>query len=618
MDQIFAKFVIAFNAGKVQRRIENGIEYAIATITGIVPGVLAGSDGAIFYPESHTRNSTRHWDGMPIVVYHPYDPIDGTPLSAGSPGVVDRQGIGTIRNSVYRKKLKHEAWIDLEKARKVDQRVYNAVINGDVMEVSSGLYLNKVPAPAGSVYNGKVYEYIARDFKPDHMAILPDQVGACSVKDGCGLHVNEGTSVDTVPVTPTAVLTFNYDVTGNPLITNVWTEKAREAAAQAHHARAAADKSAARQMAAGGQPGGAAGGKKAGGAAGQDPVALAQLAHQTSTAASARGIASVMDLLHVEYAHALAAYQYELAAAAHAQAGDTEAYEAHKKAAEAHRKTAMAIRKKIAKHEAGKPDTDDDDDDDDKPAAKKPVANASPVEPVTAVVFPEWITTVTSSIPVTENTMALTKEQRDAVVAKLTANCSCDADKAALTATLNAVSEAGLALLIANAQTPAPAPATPVVNAAPAVQTPVAVPAAATPAQVPATPAPVANKGWGSVKEWMDDPASAPAEVKAVFNAAIDGLKAQKDAAITRLIANVQGDAQKAAMKGVYEKMQLPDLVTLLNTQPTVNQRPATPLAAEFANLLGGAHFLGAASVYGTQVNNQAGALDDLLPLPGQ
>jgi hypothetical protein len=38
------------------------------------------------------------------------------------------------------------------------------------------------------VFNGVKYEGIARNLRPDHLAILPDDKGACSLEDGCGVN----------------------------------------------------------------------------------------------------------------------------------------------------------------------------------------------------------------------------------------------------------------------------------------------------------------------------------------------------------------------------------------------------------------------------------------------
>lgn len=176
--------------GKVRRVIRNGRRYLVAPLTSIVPGVLAGSQGPLLYPHHEIARNVGDWDGIPLVVYHPSDPLTNEHLSATAPGVLDRQGIGTIRNSVYRGKLCHEGWFDEERTQKVDNRVYQALVDGKQMELSTGLFTDNQPAPKGATHNGRPYSFIARNYRPDHMAILPDQVGACSINDGCGLLVN--------------------------------------------------------------------------------------------------------------------------------------------------------------------------------------------------------------------------------------------------------------------------------------------------------------------------------------------------------------------------------------------------------------------------------------------
>src|SRR5262245_17792007 len=107
--------------GRVRRTVENGREYLVAPLTSIVPGVLSGSKGPLYYPPDEIRASTHKWDGIPITVGHPVH--QGENVSAKDFDVVSRQGIGEIRGTKYKNKLSHEAWIDVEKAQRVDPRV---------------------------------------------------------------------------------------------------------------------------------------------------------------------------------------------------------------------------------------------------------------------------------------------------------------------------------------------------------------------------------------------------------------------------------------------------------------------------------------------------------------
>jgi hypothetical protein len=189
--------------GRVRKVREGGRDYLVAPLTLIVPGVLNGSRGALYYPPEQIANSVKIWNGCPLVVYHPTH--NGKNVSARHPGVWDRSGVGQVRNPrISKGKLVAEGWFDAERARRVDPRVYNALMANERMEISTGLYTVNVPAPAGSVCPvGRPYTHIATDYRADHLAILPDQVGACSLSDGCGLMVANRYSH------PTAITPYN-------------------------------------------------------------------------------------------------------------------------------------------------------------------------------------------------------------------------------------------------------------------------------------------------------------------------------------------------------------------------------------------------------------------------
>lgn len=121
----------------------------------------------------------------PLVVYHPKQ--NGAHISACTPEVIESQGVGLIMNTTYDTKLRGEAWFDIEKTRKVDERVLSALENGDLMEVSTGLWSDNEESEGTFGVNNEPYTAIARNFRPDHLAILPDQIGAFSVEQGGGL-----------------------------------------------------------------------------------------------------------------------------------------------------------------------------------------------------------------------------------------------------------------------------------------------------------------------------------------------------------------------------------------------------------------------------------------------
>lgn len=183
-------------AAKARLVREAGKEWLVAPATSIVEGVLSGSQGPLLYPADEISRNVAAWDLVPITLFHPSDPITNEPLPAKAPGVPARQWIGDVRNSVYRGKLQHALWFDVERTRAADSRfgtdVYGKLTRGEPIELSTGLYTRNDEAPPNSNHNGRLYTHVARDYRPDHIAVLPGQVGACSVADGCGVLINSG------------------------------------------------------------------------------------------------------------------------------------------------------------------------------------------------------------------------------------------------------------------------------------------------------------------------------------------------------------------------------------------------------------------------------------------
>jgi hypothetical protein len=167
----------------------NGREYFVAPMTLIVPGVLNGSLGPLYYPPDETARAAPDWNDVPIVVYHPVR--NGRPVPGKDLNVLAGSKIGRVYNAHFTDRLKAEGWFNCEDTRRVDPRVYEALEEGRRVELSTGLYTKNDPAPAGSEVNGQPYTHVARNHKPEHLAVLPDQRGACSNEDGCGVLVNQ-------------------------------------------------------------------------------------------------------------------------------------------------------------------------------------------------------------------------------------------------------------------------------------------------------------------------------------------------------------------------------------------------------------------------------------------
>lgn len=173
--------------GKTRRQAYNGRQYLVAPLTMLVtPGVLHGSNGRLLYPSEEFINNYRAWDGVPITRGHPDEP-------ACSKFVLENWGMGFVLNTTFSSgKLRAEGWFDEIQTNKVDSRVINALESGRPIELSTGLYID-ITNEFGFLHN-QTYDGVARNPRPDHLAILYDSKGACSVSDGCGVNVRNNCS----------------------------------------------------------------------------------------------------------------------------------------------------------------------------------------------------------------------------------------------------------------------------------------------------------------------------------------------------------------------------------------------------------------------------------------
>lgn len=191
--------VLNGGVGSAVRRSINGRAYLVAPLTMIVPGVLNGSRGALYYPPEEVSRDPSIWDGVPLLLNHP--PAGRT---GRHPEVLDRQGLGSVFNSHYDgSRLRGEGWFDLEVMRRdpYRSRVADLLLRNERIELSTGLYTDNQIAENGATdpRSGKPYKYIARNYRADHLAILLDQRGACSVRDGCGVYNAASDSLEMTP-----------------------------------------------------------------------------------------------------------------------------------------------------------------------------------------------------------------------------------------------------------------------------------------------------------------------------------------------------------------------------------------------------------------------------------
>jgi len=128
------------------------------------------------------------WNGRPVVYDHPK--VNGVPVSASSPDVLEDNSFGQIFNTkIEEGKLKLEIWINEARVSELDEEAQIVIESlkekDNTIEVSTGLFT--MSEQVSGEFDGEAYESVWRNIVPDHLAILPPGVkGACSVADGCG------------------------------------------------------------------------------------------------------------------------------------------------------------------------------------------------------------------------------------------------------------------------------------------------------------------------------------------------------------------------------------------------------------------------------------------------
>lgn len=165
----------------LQRRTLDGREYAVAPVVALVAGVVNGE----LAPGEEIGRFVEAWNGRPVPVGHPKR--NGVFVSANSPQGIEEALGWFFGAQMDGEKLKGELWLDVAKAQALGGEaldVFTRLEAGDHVEVSTA-YFNELEVTDG-MFNGKSYKGVQRNLRPDHVALLPNEVGACSWTDGCG------------------------------------------------------------------------------------------------------------------------------------------------------------------------------------------------------------------------------------------------------------------------------------------------------------------------------------------------------------------------------------------------------------------------------------------------
>lgn len=197
---------IVFNAGAAYKRKKiKDKEYLVVPMVMLVEGVHkaqtavrtdAGAegkaqDGGVLYTANELERSANVWNHKPVVVYHPKKKdANGVPLSATDPDNLTETAVGIVLNTRFdksAKKLRAEAWLDEKELADIAPDVLKNIKAGKPTELSTGLSMDM--EEKDGEFGGAKYSVVAYNYRPDHLAIIPKGVGACSVRKGAGLCV---------------------------------------------------------------------------------------------------------------------------------------------------------------------------------------------------------------------------------------------------------------------------------------------------------------------------------------------------------------------------------------------------------------------------------------------
>ena len=172
----------------------NGKEYLVAPVTMMVEGVHSGSHGPLFHPISELGRFPASWNGIPVMVNHPER--EGVCVSANNPEILERFAVGQVFNThIEDTKLKAEVWLEEVRLMNCAPKLHEKVRQGKPVEVSVGVFTVDEVSPGE--WNGEYYDAVAKSHRPDHLALLTEIAGACSLKDGCGIRANEESEKET-------------------------------------------------------------------------------------------------------------------------------------------------------------------------------------------------------------------------------------------------------------------------------------------------------------------------------------------------------------------------------------------------------------------------------------
>lgn len=189
----------------------NGRDHLVAPVVAVREMVLKGE----LLPAEEIEAAAPAFNGRPLPVGHPQDDA-GNFVSANSRDIWETDVVGWFFETEFdsqRNALVGEVWVDIDKSAALgandsdlarpaaylaaqldDAQAANVAsrlgmtVNADdtPMEVSTAYWY--APQSRSGTFDGTEYSATQHGLKPDHLALLPNATGECSVEDGCGVY----------------------------------------------------------------------------------------------------------------------------------------------------------------------------------------------------------------------------------------------------------------------------------------------------------------------------------------------------------------------------------------------------------------------------------------------
>lgn len=177
-------------------RVErDGVTYLAHDVVAQREGVYTypdpnGGTRKEFVPAEELTGAIEGVERVPIVVSHPEAPDENAAMTTDPRANFSKVGIWEdLRETRDGDGIAGRTLIRENEIGQHDGRLESyieTVRRHGVGEVSTGYNIQRAE-PDGGRYNGSYYDYVQRGIGLDHLALLPDEMGDCSVEDGCGL-----------------------------------------------------------------------------------------------------------------------------------------------------------------------------------------------------------------------------------------------------------------------------------------------------------------------------------------------------------------------------------------------------------------------------------------------